>query len=95
MTNYNAEDFFGLKKRHHKTHNLMKDIPMITENKQIEYWSESAEKWMPLYDMHHDHLLNLIVKLVSKDYDGKFKVITETREINKKEDEYIVTSFIK
>ncbi len=95
MTNYTAEDFFGLRDRHNKTHNIRKDIPMKTEHKRVAYWSESNRKWMDLHQMHHDHLINLIIKLVTKDYDGKFQVITECTETIKQEDEYVVTSFIQ
>ena len=88
-------DTFGLNERHNKKHNIRKDIPMKTERKTVEYWSESQESWVDLHQMHHDHLINLIIKLVTKDYDGKFQVITECTETIKQEDEYVVTSFIQ
>ena len=68
---------------------------MKTEHKRVEYYSESGEKWMPVEQLHHDHLINLIIKLVSKDYDGRFRVITKTTEVNEIEDEYVITSYIQ
>jgi len=72
-----------------------KEKSMVTEYKRVEYWSKSNQKWMPLDQMHHEHLLNLIIKLVSKDYDGSFRVITKTTETKELEDEYVVTSYIQ
>ena len=68
---------------------------MKTEMKRVEYYSESGEKWMPVEQLHHDHLINLIIKLVSKDYDGRFRVVTKTTETVEQEDEYVITSFIQ
>lgn len=68
---------------------------MKTEHKRVEYYSESNEQWMPVEQLHHDHLINLVLKLVSKDYDGRFRVITKTTETIEQEDEYVITSFIQ
>ena len=68
---------------------------MITESKRVEYYSESKEQWIQVEQLHHDHLINLIIKLVSKDYDGRFRVITRSTEVNDIEDEYVITSFIQ
>lgn len=84
MTNYTAEDFFGKRKE-----------PMINEFKTVEYWSESKEQWLPLHDMHHDWLLNLVIKLVSKNYDGKFRVTTQTTQVEEVQDEYLLTSLMQ
>tara|TARA_R100001463_G_scaffold36312_1_gene78464 strand:- start:38 stop:244 length:207 start_codon:yes stop_codon:yes gene_type:complete len=68
---------------------------MKTEMKRVEYYSESKEQWIQVEQLHHDHLINLIIKLVSKDYDGRFRVITKTTEVNEIEDEYVITSYIQ
>tara|TARA_A100001035_G_scaffold154471_2_gene121931 strand:- start:1336 stop:1542 length:207 start_codon:yes stop_codon:yes gene_type:complete len=68
---------------------------MKTEHKRVEYYSESKEQWIQVEQLHHDHLINLIIKLVSKDYDGRFRVITKTTEVNEIEDEYVITSYIQ
>ena len=68
---------------------------MKTEHKRVEYYSESKEQWIQVEQLHHDHLINLIIKLVSKDYDGRFRVITKTTETIEQEDEYVITSFIQ
>jgi len=95
MGRHSPTDAFEIAvERYKKTHNR-KDIPMKTERKTVEYWSESQESWVDLHQMHHDHLINLVIKLVTKDYDGKFKVNTECTETIKQEDEYVVTSFIQ
>ena len=63
---------------------------MITESKRVEYYSESKEQWVQVEQLHHDHLINLIIKLVSKDYDGRFRVITRSQEVIETQDEYIL-----
>jgi hypothetical protein len=68
---------------------------MITESKRVEYYSESKEQWVQVEQLHHDHLINLIIKLVSKDYDGRFRVITRSQEIIETQDEYIISSHIQ
>ena len=68
---------------------------MVTEHKRVEYYSESKEQWVAVEQLQHDHLINLIIKLVSKDYDGRFMVITKTTEVNEIEDEYVITSYIQ
>ena len=68
---------------------------MVTEHKRVDYYSESGEKWMPVEQLHHDHLTNLIIKLVSKDYDGRFRVITRSTEIIETQDEYIISSHVQ
>ena len=68
---------------------------MKTEMKRVEYYSESKEQWVAVEQLQHDHLINLIIKLVSKDYDGRFRVITKTTEVNEIEDEYVITSYIQ
>ena len=72
-----------------------KENAMVTEHKRVEYYSESKEQWVAVEQLHHDHLINLIIKLVSKDYDGRFRVITKTTETIEQEDEYVITSFIQ
>lgn len=68
---------------------------MITESKRVEYYSESKEQWVQVEQLHHDHLINLIIKLVSKDYDGRFRVITRSQEIIETQDEYIISSHVQ
>ena len=68
---------------------------MITESKRVEYYSESKEQWVQVEQLHHDHLINLIIKLVSKDYDGRFRVITRSPEIIETQDEYIISSHVQ
>lgn len=68
---------------------------MITESKRVEYYSESKEQWVQVEQLHHDHLINLIIKLVSKDYDGRFRVITRSTEIIETQDEYIISSHVQ
>lgn len=68
---------------------------MITESKRVEYYSESKEQWIQVEQLHHDHLINLIIKLVSKDYDGRFRVITRSQEIIETQDEYIISSHVQ
>jgi|TARA_B100002019_G_scaffold87588_1_gene75889 hypothetical protein len=68
---------------------------MITESKRVEYYSESKEQWVQVEQLHHDHLINLIIKLVSKDYDGRFRVITRSQEVIETQDEYIISSHVQ
>ena len=68
---------------------------MITERKRVEYYSESKEQWVQVEQLHHDHLINLIIKLVSKNYDGRFRVITRSTEIIETQDEYIISSHVQ
>tara|TARA_Y100000356_G_scaffold65477_1_gene53674 strand:- start:890 stop:1096 length:207 start_codon:yes stop_codon:yes gene_type:complete len=68
---------------------------VITESKRVEYYSESKEQWVQVEQLHHDHLINLIIKLVSKDYDGRFRVITRSQEIIETQDEYIISSHVQ
>ena len=68
---------------------------MITESKRVEYYSESKEQWVQVEQLHHDHLINLIIKLVSKNYDGRFRVITRSQEIIETQDEYIISSHVQ
>ena len=68
---------------------------MITESKRVEYYSESKEQWVQVEQLHHDHLINLIIKLVSKDYDGSFRVITRSQEVIETQDEYIISSHVQ
>jgi hypothetical protein len=68
---------------------------MITESKRVEYYSESKEQWVQVEQLHHDHLINLIIKLVSKNYDGRFRVITRSTEIIETQDEYIISSHVQ
>ena len=68
---------------------------MITESKRVEYYSESKEQWVQVEQLHHDHLINLIIKLVSKNYDGRFWVITRSTEIIETQDEYIISSHVQ
>ena len=68
---------------------------MITESKRVEYYSESKEQWVQVEQLHHDHLINLIIKLVSKNYDGSFRVITRSTEIIETQDEYIISSHVQ
>ena len=68
---------------------------MITESKRVEYYSESKEQWVQVEQLHHDHLINLIIKLVSKDYDGRFRVITRSQEVIETQDEYIISSQVQ
>ena len=68
---------------------------MITESKRVEYYSESKEQWVQVEQLHHDHLINLIIKLVSKNYDGRFRVITRSTEIIATQDEYIISSHVQ
>ena len=68
---------------------------MKTEHKRVEYYSESKEQWIQVEQLHHDHLINLIIKLVSKDYDGRFRVITRSQEVIETQDEYIISSHVQ
>tara|TARA_R100001198_G_C5154909_1_gene162667 strand:+ start:503 stop:709 length:207 start_codon:yes stop_codon:yes gene_type:complete len=68
---------------------------VITESKRVEYYSESKEQWVQVEQLHHDHLINLIIKLVSKDYDGRFRVITRSQEVIETQDEYIISSHVQ
>ena len=61
--------------------------------REVMYYSESRKEWMSLDDMNIEHIKNLLIKVLAKDYNGKFRVITS--ETTKNVDEYAVTGHVQ
>ena len=40
----------------------------------VEYFSKSRGEWLKLEDMHFQHLVNLLKKMILKQYAGEFRV---------------------
>jgi len=71
------------------------DIPQSHKdvNREVMYYSESRKEWMSLDDMNIEHIKNLLIKVLAKDYNGRFRVVTS--QTQKHVDEYAVQGYVQ
>ena len=62
-------------------------------SREVMYFSESRKEWMSLDDMNIEHIKNLLIKVLAKDYNGRFRVVTS--EPTKTGDEYAITGHVQ
>ena len=60
---------------------------------EVMYYSESRKEWMSLDDMNIEHIKNLLIKVLAKDYNGRFRVVTS--ETTRNVDEYAVSGHVQ
>ncbi len=61
--------------------------------REIMYFSESRKEWISLEDMNIEHIKNLLIKVLAKDYNGRFRVVTS--ETTRNVDEYAVSGHVQ
>ena len=62
-------------------------------SREVRYFSESRKEWMSLDDMNIEHIKNLLIKVLAKDYNGRFRVVTS--ETTRNVDEYAISGHVQ